>query len=402
MPGRPSARYGRRAHLVCGSMVRMALKLGILTPFLWSTPVGRQRPGAARSRDRLTAAGHRVTVIAPSADRAAVEEAQRRVQAVLTGERETVFLPGRAVPALLLRRRHLRGQGRAAPSSSSRRRRTSSPTSTCCWRPRTSTSCTSTSPSCPASAGRRCATPAARWWRRSTPTPRGCGRSGPRGRSSGVCSTRSTRPSLRRPAVARRRGGLVPGRLPGHPAGRRPRGLPPARASVPPDRCAWSSAPAPSGARDSACCCAPCGCWGTAHAGVVVDVCGGDCPGAPLRAPRAARLAGPRPLPRARCHGRRSPPCCARADVFCAPSLGPETAGRRAARGDGLRRRRRRLADPRLRRGRAERGHGPAGAAARRRGARGGALAPAGRDGAASPALDATPCAPPAATTGSA
>ena len=47
---------------------------------------------------RLTARGHRVTVIAPSAERQAVAEAGRRVQAVLTGERETVFLPDDPYP----------------------------------------------------------------------------------------------------------------------------------------------------------------------------------------------------------------------------------------------------------------------------------------------------------------
>lgn len=75
----------------------MSLKLGILTPFLWSQ-------GAAVNEQvrelavRLTAAGHRVTVIAPSADRAAVAEAQRRVRAVLDGERQGVFLPDEPYP----------------------------------------------------------------------------------------------------------------------------------------------------------------------------------------------------------------------------------------------------------------------------------------------------------------
>ena len=78
-------------------MADMALKLGILTPFLWSTPsaVNEQVRGLA---ERLTQAGHRVTVIAPSADRPAVAEARRRVQAVLTGERETVFLADEPYP----------------------------------------------------------------------------------------------------------------------------------------------------------------------------------------------------------------------------------------------------------------------------------------------------------------
>jgi hypothetical protein len=48
--------------------------------------------------ERLSAVGHEVTVIAPTADRPAVEEAHRRVQAVLTGERETVFLPDEPFP----------------------------------------------------------------------------------------------------------------------------------------------------------------------------------------------------------------------------------------------------------------------------------------------------------------
>ena len=75
----------------------MTLKLGILTPFLWTSPSGVNRQVEALV-ERLTASGHRVTVIAPSADRRAVGEAQRRVQAVLTGERETVFLPDDPYP----------------------------------------------------------------------------------------------------------------------------------------------------------------------------------------------------------------------------------------------------------------------------------------------------------------
>ncbi len=78
-------------------MGRMTLKLGILTPFLWSTPSAVNRQVEALA-ERLTAAGHRVTVIAPSADRLAVDEAQRRVQAVLTGERDTVFMPEEPYP----------------------------------------------------------------------------------------------------------------------------------------------------------------------------------------------------------------------------------------------------------------------------------------------------------------
>jgi glycosyltransferase involved in cell wall biosynthesis len=75
----------------------MGRAIGILTPFLWTTPSGVNRQVAALVQ-HLTAHGHRVTVIAPSDDRAAVEEADGRVRAVLTGERETVFLPGEAYP----------------------------------------------------------------------------------------------------------------------------------------------------------------------------------------------------------------------------------------------------------------------------------------------------------------
>ena len=75
----------------------MSRAIGILTPFLWTTPSGVNRQVASLV-ERLTAHGHRVTVIAPSDDRPAVEEAGRRVRAVLNGERETVFLPHEPFP----------------------------------------------------------------------------------------------------------------------------------------------------------------------------------------------------------------------------------------------------------------------------------------------------------------
>ena len=78
-------------------MGRMSLKLGILTPFLWSAPSAVNDQVRALV-ERLTLAGHRVTVIAPTAERPAVDEARRRVQAVLTGERDTVFLPDEPYP----------------------------------------------------------------------------------------------------------------------------------------------------------------------------------------------------------------------------------------------------------------------------------------------------------------
>jgi hypothetical protein len=75
----------------------MSRKIGILTPFVWSTPSGVNTQ-VAELVERLTERGHRVTVIAPSADRVQVDEAARRVQAVLTGERETVYLPDEPYP----------------------------------------------------------------------------------------------------------------------------------------------------------------------------------------------------------------------------------------------------------------------------------------------------------------
>ena len=92
------------------------------------------------------------------------------MQAVLTGERADGLPARRAVPALLLRRRHLRRRESrslkliAAPADLIAN-------IDVLLGPRISTCCTSTSRSCPASAGRRCGTPAARWWRRFTPIP---------------------------------------------------------------------------------------------------------------------------------------------------------------------------------------------------------------------------------------
>ena len=93
----PVSALRARGAPACGTMACMTLKLGILTPFLWSTPSAVNEQVLALA-ERLTAAGHEVTVIAPTADRSAVEEAHRRVQAVLTGERDTVFFPGEPFP----------------------------------------------------------------------------------------------------------------------------------------------------------------------------------------------------------------------------------------------------------------------------------------------------------------
>ena len=77
----------------------MTLTLGILTPFDWTVPSAVNDQVGALA-DRLTARGHRVTIIAPSADRTAVDDARRRVQAVLTGERERVFLADEPFPRI--------------------------------------------------------------------------------------------------------------------------------------------------------------------------------------------------------------------------------------------------------------------------------------------------------------
>lgn len=68
----------------------MRRKIGILTPYSWPEPSGVNRQ-VRDLANRLAARGHCVTVIAPSAERAKLDESRRRVQAVLTGERETAF-----------------------------------------------------------------------------------------------------------------------------------------------------------------------------------------------------------------------------------------------------------------------------------------------------------------------
>lgn len=68
----------------------MSHRIGLLTPYAWTTPCGVNAQVAALG-ERLAGRGHQVTVIAPSADRAAVREARRRVRGVLLGERETIF-----------------------------------------------------------------------------------------------------------------------------------------------------------------------------------------------------------------------------------------------------------------------------------------------------------------------
>ncbi len=75
----------------------MGRTIGILTPFLWTTPNGVNRQMAAlESGLRRAATASLSSLRAPTGPPMA--DARRRVQAVLTGERETVFLPGEPYP----------------------------------------------------------------------------------------------------------------------------------------------------------------------------------------------------------------------------------------------------------------------------------------------------------------
>jgi hypothetical protein len=67
------------------------------TPFAWTSPNEVNRH-VAELAAWLTARGHRVTVIAPSADRAAVRRARERVREVLMDERDTLFDPPEPYP----------------------------------------------------------------------------------------------------------------------------------------------------------------------------------------------------------------------------------------------------------------------------------------------------------------
>jgi glycosyltransferase involved in cell wall biosynthesis/predicted metal-dependent phosphoesterase TrpH len=71
--------------------------IGLATPFSW-TSASHVNHHVAQLAAQLTARGHRVTIIAPSADRAAVRRARERVREVLMDERESLFDPGEAHP----------------------------------------------------------------------------------------------------------------------------------------------------------------------------------------------------------------------------------------------------------------------------------------------------------------
>ncbi len=69
----------------------------MLTPYAWTVPGGVNNHIEALA-ERFTAQGHRVTIIAPSDDRAAVKAARERVREVLVGERDGLFGPDEPYP----------------------------------------------------------------------------------------------------------------------------------------------------------------------------------------------------------------------------------------------------------------------------------------------------------------
>jgi glycosyltransferase involved in cell wall biosynthesis/predicted metal-dependent phosphoesterase TrpH len=69
----------------------------MVTPFSWTVPCGVNRHVAALA-EQFTAMGHRVTVIAPSDDRAAVRDARARVRAGLLEEKTSVFAADEPYP----------------------------------------------------------------------------------------------------------------------------------------------------------------------------------------------------------------------------------------------------------------------------------------------------------------
>ena len=78
-------------------MTENGYSIGLATPFAWTgrSEVNRHVGELAA---RLAARGHRVTVIAPSANRAAVRQARESVREMLMDERESLFDPGEPYP----------------------------------------------------------------------------------------------------------------------------------------------------------------------------------------------------------------------------------------------------------------------------------------------------------------
>jgi glycosyltransferase involved in cell wall biosynthesis len=71
-------------------MTGASYKIGMLTPYAWTEPGGVNQHIDALAT-RFTAMGHRVTIIAPSDERAKVKEARARVRSFLLDKRDTLF-----------------------------------------------------------------------------------------------------------------------------------------------------------------------------------------------------------------------------------------------------------------------------------------------------------------------
>lgn len=82
-------------------MPHPGLAIGLVTPYSWSRPGGVNRHVGILA-DRLTQRGHRVTIIAPSADRTAVRRTRQAVREVLMEDRAAVFDPDQAYPRLFV------------------------------------------------------------------------------------------------------------------------------------------------------------------------------------------------------------------------------------------------------------------------------------------------------------
>jgi glycosyltransferase involved in cell wall biosynthesis len=78
-------------------MEAASYRIAMLTPYAWTVPGGVNNHIAALA-ERYTSQGHRVTIIAPSDDKADVKAARERVRAVLLGERESLFTPDEPYP----------------------------------------------------------------------------------------------------------------------------------------------------------------------------------------------------------------------------------------------------------------------------------------------------------------
>lgn len=78
-------------------MLHSGLAIGMVTPYSWSRPSGVNRHVGILA-EWLTRRGHRVTIIAPSGDRAAVRQTRQSVREVLMDDRTAVFDPDEPYP----------------------------------------------------------------------------------------------------------------------------------------------------------------------------------------------------------------------------------------------------------------------------------------------------------------